>query len=136
MILVEVSRPNTVGVTISKEFDSCEEAFDWIDDQKKKLKKQGWNISEREKNTDYKGTIEATHDDEADLLLIDWIAAECDTEEIEENKNPSIGTEHLIWVGSLLVLGFIFYKLKQKHKNYSYDFVQNQTPIAVAGVRG
>lgn len=73
MLKVTIERPNTLGVTATKEFESYADAKTWIEGKCERLADKGWELSELSKSTSTKGVIEATHDYEADVLLIRWV---------------------------------------------------------------
>lgn len=70
MILVKIIRPNTVGTTFQREFDTYPE--DFIERRVEKLCDNGWEATELSGSTTKSGTIELTHDYEADIMLITW----------------------------------------------------------------
>lgn len=70
MIRLTVERPNTIGITLTREFDAYPE--DWIERQCERLADKGWELSELSGSTSRSGTIECIHDHEADSLLIHW----------------------------------------------------------------
>lgn len=72
MIRLTVERPNTIGVTQTREYDSYSEAEEWIERQAERLADKGWELSELRGSTSREGTIECTHDHHADVLLITW----------------------------------------------------------------
>lgn len=77
MIRLTVSRPNTIGVTYSADFDSYADAEETIERRCERLADRGWELSELRGSTSRGGTIEATHDHEADVLLISWRELDC-----------------------------------------------------------
>jgi hypothetical protein len=79
MIKLKYIRPNTVGVTFEDTFDSYAECEELIERRCERLADQGWELSELKGSDSRNGTIECTHDDQADVLLIQWRTptAEC-----------------------------------------------------------
>ena len=72
MLKLTISRPNTIGITKTKEFESYAHAEDYIERTVEALADKGWDITELEHSTSWQGTIECTHDHEADILIIEW----------------------------------------------------------------
>lgn len=72
MIRLTVERPNTIGVTQTRDYDSYSEAEEWIERQAERLADKGWDLHELSGSGSRSGTIECTHDDVADVLLISW----------------------------------------------------------------
>jgi len=72
MLVLRFIRPNTTGVTFKREFSSYSDAEDFIEKRCEKLANNGWDLSELSGSNSLKGSIECTHDYEADILLIDW----------------------------------------------------------------
>lgn len=72
MIRLTVTRPNTIGETYAAEFDSYADAEETIERRCERLADRGWELSELSGSTTRKGTIECTHDGEADVMLIRW----------------------------------------------------------------
>lgn len=71
MIKLTISRPNTIGDTFEHVYDTYPE--DFIEKRCEKLADKGWEVSELPGSTTKSGCIEATHDYEADILLIQWV---------------------------------------------------------------
>lgn len=72
MLRLTISRPNSVGITYQKEFDTYAEASLYIERRCAHLSDKGWELSPMFKSSILNGGIEAVHGDEADLLLIQW----------------------------------------------------------------
>jgi hypothetical protein len=72
MIKLQFIRPNTVGVTFEESFDSYADAEELIERRCERLADKGWELDELKGSDSRNGCIEATHDDEADVLLIRW----------------------------------------------------------------
>lgn len=70
MIKLEYSRPNTIGTYYSETFDSYPE--EQIERLCEKLADAGWELSELSGSSSRQGTIECTHESEADVKLITW----------------------------------------------------------------
>lgn len=72
MIRLTVKRPNTVGVTLTKDFETPAECELYVERKVELLADMGWSLSEISGSSSTHGTIECTHDDRADTLLISW----------------------------------------------------------------
>lgn len=72
MIKLKFIRPNTVGVTFEETYDSYSDCEELIERRCERLADKGWELTELKDSDMRAGTIEATHDDEADTLLITW----------------------------------------------------------------
>ena len=73
MIRLTISRPNTIGVFSRKTFETysgeCEE---YIERYVENRVDRGWDATEIHGSTSKGGIIELTHDNEADIVLIQW----------------------------------------------------------------
>lgn len=72
MIKVQINRPCSIGVTATKYFESYSEAEPTIERIAENRANNGWNISELKNSNSKQGVIECTHDDFADIILIEW----------------------------------------------------------------
>jgi len=72
MLKLQVIRPNTIGTTLTREFENYNAAEDYIERHVERLADAGWKISELTDSTSKQGCIECVHDDQADILLIQW----------------------------------------------------------------
>lgn len=72
MLKLTISRPNTIGVYIIKEYDSYSEAENYIESKVESLVNKGFEVNKLSGSNSQSGTIEAMHDNEADVLLIQW----------------------------------------------------------------
>ena len=72
MLLLKVIRPNTVGVTFTREFEGYAEAEAFIERKWERLADLNWKVSELKGSSSREGSIECTHDHEADVLIITW----------------------------------------------------------------
>ena len=86
MLRLRIIRPNTVGTTFEKEFEDYTDAEEFIERKCEYLADHGWNLDELSKSTALAGTIEATHDEIADSLLIKWNTIEEQVNEFEESE--------------------------------------------------
>ena len=73
MLKLQVIRPNTIGVTMEREYEcyagECEE---FVERHVERLSDRGWDASESAESTSECGSIELTNDNEADVILILW----------------------------------------------------------------
>ncbi len=72
MLKLQIVRPNTVGTTFTVEYENYSAAEDFIETRCERLADKGWELTELPGSTSKQGCIEATHDFEADILLIQW----------------------------------------------------------------
>jgi len=72
MLVLTVTRPNIIGQIVRKEYDSYSDVENYIERRCESLADQGWELSELSGSTSERCTIECTHDNEADILLIEW----------------------------------------------------------------
>jgi hypothetical protein len=72
MLKLEVVRPNTVGTTYTAEYATYADAEDWIERKVERLCDKGWQASEIKGSNSQAGAIELTHDNEADVIVIQW----------------------------------------------------------------
>lgn len=72
MLKLTVSRPNSIGTYITKEFDSYNDAETYIETRVEKLADSNWECTELEGSNSKCGTIECVHDDQADAIVIEW----------------------------------------------------------------
>ena len=72
MLKLTVSRPNTIGTYVAKEFDSYSSAENYIERQVERLADKGFECSEIAGSNSRSGAIECTSDSEADILVIEW----------------------------------------------------------------
>lgn len=72
MLKLTISRPNTIGTTFEREYDSYNDAEDFIERKVEKLADDDWEVTELKGSNSKAGTIEATHDNVADSVIIEW----------------------------------------------------------------
>lgn len=72
MLVLTATRPNTIGQVMCKEYDSYSDAENYIERRCESLADRGWELNELSGSNSERGTIECTHDNEADILLIEW----------------------------------------------------------------
>jgi hypothetical protein len=81
-----ISRPNTIGVTWSREYDSYADAESFIERKVERWTNKGWEASELSGSNSEQGCIELTHDEEADSILVHWhTIVEPNTDDTEES---------------------------------------------------
>jgi hypothetical protein len=68
---VSISRPNTVGVTRTEEFEYSADACAWIHGRLGHWADLGWECGPAEGDA-RSGSFELTHDDVADVIVIAW----------------------------------------------------------------
>lgn len=67
-----IERPNTIGVTFTREYECYSDAEEFIERKCEQLADNGWELTELKGSNPKQGCIEAIHDNEADILLIQW----------------------------------------------------------------
>jgi hypothetical protein len=72
MLKLQVIRPNTIGVTFEREYDSYSDAEELIERKCEQLADQGWQLTEERGSNSNAGSIECVHDNVADSILIHW----------------------------------------------------------------
>lgn len=72
MLKLTITKPNTIGTLSEREYPDYNHAEDFIERTCERLADKGWQLSELQGSTSKHGIIEATHDYEADILLIEW----------------------------------------------------------------
>lgn len=72
MYRVEIERPNTIGKTFEREFESWHECEDWIERRIERWCDDGWQATDVKGSSSRFGATELVHDNYADLILISW----------------------------------------------------------------
>jgi len=72
MLRLQVIRPNTIGVTFQREYETYAGAEDLIERQCERLADQGWELSEERGSSSKSGSIECVNDSVADSIIIQW----------------------------------------------------------------
>ena len=75
MLKLQIVRPNTIGTTVTKEFENYSAAEDYIERKVERLADNGWECTELQGSNSNEGAIECTHDYKADILIIQWSKA-------------------------------------------------------------
>jgi hypothetical protein len=72
VINLTVSRPNTIGTTHERTANTYTDLEDWLERYIESKVDDGWEASELKGSDSKHGTIELTHENVADSIVIEW----------------------------------------------------------------
>jgi len=72
MFILEIVRPNTLGVTQTLEYEKYSDLEAWLEPYIERRADAGWNACEISGSTSIHGAIELTHDNEGDVIIVRW----------------------------------------------------------------
>jgi hypothetical protein len=70
--VLTISRPNTIGIFYADEYDSFAELEQYLEKRFERMADQGWQLSDLPGSDSFSGITEATHDEEADVMVFKW----------------------------------------------------------------